>query len=338
MTTTPVSASTRMVGIDLARCVALVSMFVAHVAPSAGPGGVLNLSEFLTAALFAMLVGISAELSKERMNFPTLFASSVVRGIGLIALGLYIASWGAQVDIVLQYLGLLSIIVALLVFLPTWLNAVIALASWWFTPWAMAYFEPVHQRLVSEGSLLHYLTLWMFEGPNYRTFTMVAWAAAGIVLIRLVRNRAAALQIFAAPLLTAAAGATWYYAHTIMEFLPYTGNRWEVGFDLLLAASAVCWCLVIARVFSRRESFLEIFTVAGRMTLSLYVLQIALLALYADLAPSYGFSSRDDSWPMLVFLTVISLLFAWIWHRAFARTFIRRGPLETIFALLTGRG
>jgi hypothetical protein len=39
----------RDLGVDVARGVAVFSMFVAHFAPSAGPGGVLILSEYLTA-------------------------------------------------------------------------------------------------------------------------------------------------------------------------------------------------------------------------------------------------------------------------------------------------
>lgn len=39
----------RIIGVDLARCLALIAMYVAHVAPSAGPAGILNLSEFVTA-------------------------------------------------------------------------------------------------------------------------------------------------------------------------------------------------------------------------------------------------------------------------------------------------
>lgn len=52
----PHTPDTRLTWPDLARGVAVVSMLVAHTAPV---GGILNLSEFLTAPLFAMIVGVS---------------------------------------------------------------------------------------------------------------------------------------------------------------------------------------------------------------------------------------------------------------------------------------
>ena len=45
---------------DAARGVAVISMFVAHTAPSNGTADVLYLSEFLTFPLFALLVGVGA--------------------------------------------------------------------------------------------------------------------------------------------------------------------------------------------------------------------------------------------------------------------------------------
>lgn len=50
----------RLVWPDAARGVAVLSMFVAHVAPG---GGVILLSEFLTAPLFALLVVVSLTFS-----------------------------------------------------------------------------------------------------------------------------------------------------------------------------------------------------------------------------------------------------------------------------------
>ena len=53
---------TRRADVDVVRAVVLVSMYVAHVAPSSGPGRVLELSEYLTMPLFALLVGVGAQL------------------------------------------------------------------------------------------------------------------------------------------------------------------------------------------------------------------------------------------------------------------------------------
>ena len=49
---TATSTERRDLGVDLVRGVALVSMYVAHCAPGAGPAHVLILSEYLTMPLF----------------------------------------------------------------------------------------------------------------------------------------------------------------------------------------------------------------------------------------------------------------------------------------------
>ena len=46
--------------VDMLRGLALVSMFVAHCAPDDGPFRLAALTEFATAPLFALLIGISA--------------------------------------------------------------------------------------------------------------------------------------------------------------------------------------------------------------------------------------------------------------------------------------
>ena len=332
------SSNERLVSIDLARCAALASMVIAHTAPTPGPFGVLNLSEFLTAALFAMLLGIAADLSADRMSFSALFAGSVVRAIALIALGVWSNTWGAQVDNVLPYLGVLSLAVAVLVYLPTWVLGILAALFWWFSPWAIATFQPIHAQLVSEHSPWSYLTLWMFQGGSYRVFTMLAWACAGVVLIRLMGVWGAAGDIAAALVTTTAAGALWWYISHRIEFFPYTGIRWEVGFDLLLSIAVICWCSILGRIFAGRDGVLQPFARAGRMTLSMYLLQLLILALYVYYTPRFGWPAQDDSWWMMGGLLIVLLVVPTLWHKLFGHTFLRRGPIETPLHLISGRG
>ncbi|MCS6710799.1 hypothetical protein JSY14_01715 [Brachybacterium sp. EF45031] len=60
----------RLVSIDLARTLAIAMMFTAHVAPSDGPARILLATEFLTAPLFALLVGAAAQLAHDRAPDP----------------------------------------------------------------------------------------------------------------------------------------------------------------------------------------------------------------------------------------------------------------------------
>lgn len=82
-------------------------MATAHVAPGDGPLRVLLTTEFLTAPLFAMLVGCGAQLSANR-EAPCRTTTTVIRGAALVGLGLLLDLSSAQVVIVLVHLGLLT--------------------------------------------------------------------------------------------------------------------------------------------------------------------------------------------------------------------------------------
>lgn len=329
----------RVIGVDLARCAALISMFVAHVAPGRGPGGVFNLSEFLAAPLFAFLLGAATFLSSQRMSFSALFASSVVRAIALVAVGLYIGSWGAHVDIVLEYLGLLSLLMAPLVFLPRWALGILAVASWWFAAQAGDYFAPQYTDALADGSHTAYLVQWMFTGPNYQVFTLLTYACAGAVIATFMERWGVLGDTALAVVGSTAAGALFWYSRTaVPEFLPYTSSRLEIAFSLSACLAATGWCCLLARALASREALLAPLILAGRMTLSLYVLQVAALAIYASYAPGRGLPSADDSYPMMVGLILGALLFAWLWDRLLGHTPVHRGPLETPLAWISGRG
>ena len=62
----------------------------------------------------------------------------------------------------------------------------------------------------------------------------------------------------------------------------------------------------------------------GRMTLSLYVLQVGWLALVARTKPG----EPDDSWLTLALLTLVSFLVAAVWPRIVRSGPFARGPFE----------
>ncbi len=328
----------RLIGIDLARCVALVSMFVAHTAPTAGPGGVLTLSEFLTMPLFAALLGASSYLSSQHMNLTFLFASSVVRGILLIALGLWLETWGAAVDIILQYLGVLSILVVPLVLVPSWALAGIAAVITLVNPYMLTWGSNLNRELVLEGSWLQYLVSWMVAGSHYRVFTMICWAAIGIIIARGMQRWGVWGDLALAVVASAGAIAIYLYTRPTSSLMVYSGARLEVFFNILAAAAAIGWCALVARMFRQKTRVLQPFIDTGSMTLSLYVLQIGVLAACVKYAPVYGLPANDDSWLVLGFLVVVSFICAVLWKRLLGATPLRRGPLESVLAALTGRG
>lgn len=99
---------------DAARGVAVLSMFVAHVAPG---GGIILLSEFLTAPLFALLIVVSLAFSwrNRRTAAPAWYAVQAARGGVLIILGMLLQLVYWQIAAVLQALGVLTIVAAAVV-------------------------------------------------------------------------------------------------------------------------------------------------------------------------------------------------------------------------------
>lgn len=336
--TIEIRGTSRLVGIDLARFFAIIAMYVAHVAPSDGPAGVLNLREFLAAPLFAFLLGASTYLSAQKMSFPILFASSVVRGLILIIVGEYISGWGANIDIVLQVLGLLGILAVPLAMLPSWVLGIIALASWYFTLPVRDYFLPLVPVADARNEYFGLGVMWLFTGQHYRVFTMLCWAALGIILVRLMPQWKVAGDVAAFLVTGTAVAAILWYTRPTASLLVYSGDRWEVGFNALLCICVASFCSILARIFTHRAAVLEPLVSVGRMSLSLYVLQIGILALYTRYAPQYGYSANDDSWWMLAALIVLSFVFVLLWKKLLGNTPLYRGPLETALAWTTGRG
>lgn len=94
--------------LDLARGLAVVSMIVAHTSPW---GGLWNVSEFLTAPLFAFLVGASLVLAWSRSDrrYGFFVVANVLRGLVLVALGEALQALYFPIIVVLQTLGVLTI-------------------------------------------------------------------------------------------------------------------------------------------------------------------------------------------------------------------------------------
>lgn len=113
-------AAARLVGIDIARCLALLGMIAAHTVSSSdpgAPGGVDPLFQLVagrSAALFAVLAGLSIALVTRRASAAgdqrsvTAYRGQVVVRAMLIALiGLVLGLVGSGVAVILTYYGVL---------------------------------------------------------------------------------------------------------------------------------------------------------------------------------------------------------------------------------------
>lgn len=90
----------------------------------------------------------------------------------------------------------------------------------------------------------------------------------------------------------------------------------------------------IALVLTRRPHFLSVMAPAGRMSLTVYIGESALLS-FAFAAYGLGLFGDWGAWPVTL-LGVASWaalsLFAWLWMQRFTQ-----GPLEIVLALMTGK-
>ncbi|MFC7788627.1 heparan-alpha-glucosaminide N-acetyltransferase domain-containing protein [Microbacterium sp. MAHUQ-60] len=141
----PVAMGRRIIGIDLARFLAIVGMMAAHLVVPLGAnpqastidqllGKVIGATISSTSATtFAALGGISMVLLTRTMRGVApgrMLLSLVLRGLLITLVGAMLALLDGPISIVLTFYGVAMIISAPAVLLPTWLNATAAGVLW----------------------------------------------------------------------------------------------------------------------------------------------------------------------------------------------------------------
>ncbi|MFI6168435.1 DUF418 domain-containing protein [Nocardia sp. NPDC051052] len=131
--------TTRLVGVDLARGLAVLGMYAAHVGPNPGDGGVIGFVMEVThgrsSALFAFLAGFSILLITGRRVPKTGPAGRqarvkiLIRAAILLVLGTLLTASGTKVEVILAYYGLYFLLALPLARLRADTLAVIAVAS-----------------------------------------------------------------------------------------------------------------------------------------------------------------------------------------------------------------
>ena len=328
--------STRRADVDVVRFLALASMYVAHVAPVPGPAHVLELSEYLTMPLFALLVGVGAQLGAHRRGTGH-WAATLVRALALVGLGLALELAQAQVVIVLAHLGVVLLVAAVLARLPSLVVGAVAAAALLVGPWLVRH-TPADLLLVDQG-VLHDAVRFTVGGP-YRLLPMVVHAAVGILLARLwLRGRGERAVLVPAVLgggLLVVSGAMLAAEQRgLIDLVPYSGTLQEALLDTLVATGVCLVGLAAARALDRGATSRPVAGLAavGAMTLTLYTLQVLWLAY--DVRVLHP-GSADDSWTNLVVLLVGSLVVTAAWRLVVRREPWRRGPLEGVVATATG--
>lgn len=218
----------RLVGIDVARCLALLGMAATHVLVPRDPDGSLAFGQALAggraSALFAVLAGVSIALVTGRgrpvagASRARVSAGLVVRAVLVAALGLLLGTVDSGIAVILTYYGVLFLLA--LPFVGLSARALALLAAAWLVVAPVVshlvrpalperqYSSPTWGQLVADpGGLLAELT---FTG-YYPAVPWLAYVLAGMAVGRLdlASRRTAALL--------AAGGAVAAVAATVVS-------------------------------------------------------------------------------------------------------------------------
>ncbi|MFD1720591.1 DUF418 domain-containing protein [Amnibacterium endophyticum] len=319
----------RLVGVDVARALAVLGMLWAHFAPDGTSDG---LADGRSSVLFATLAGVSLGLItggatpvEDRTRARITVA---LRGVWLIVLGRGLWALGTPIAVILDYYGVLFLLLLPVLFAPRWVLAVVAgVAATAGAALVQAVDADRYAAFVGTNPLL-WPSQWLVTG-YYPDVVWAAYVAVGLLLARSdLTRRGTRLAMVAGG---AAASVVGYGGAAMLrqDATAHSDTTWEVLGSGGVAVTAIGALLVlgsvpaVARVLSPLAD-------AGAMPLTIYTGQLIALAVFLAIP-------RDDAgafqyWGLLVGIAAASIVFAVLWRR-----FVGRGPMEQLMATLTNR-
>lgn len=244
------SSTGRLLGVDLARGLAVFGMYAAHVGPDPSQGGVtghlMELAHGRASALFAFLAGFSIMLITGRRTPKTgragrqAVAKVVIRALVLLVLGTALTLTGSPVEVILAFYGLYFLLVLPLYRLGARPLAIIAAAGALVLPQVLY----VVQGALSSGENGGPGGVWawpadadgivslLFTG-SYPALTWIPFVVVGMAVARLdlaataVRVR---LAITGVALAVLGYGGSWSALHLVPGAMPaIDASGWGEG-------------------------------------------------------------------------------------------------------------
>ncbi|WP_369251450.1 DUF418 domain-containing protein [Streptomyces sp. R41] len=232
------SSAGRLIGLDLARGLAVFGMYAAHIGPDPSVGGPLGwameVARGRSSALFALLAGFTLVLLTGRPQPRTGRAGRqamgrvLIRSAALIALGYALTSLDTQVDVILAAYGMVFVLALPLYRLRALTLAVIAAATALVLPqvlyllqtavqggsWADAVIahDPLSRITGSDGIVE------LFTTGEYPVLTWLPFVIAGMAVARLDLTRPgihAKLALVGGALATFGYGGSWLALHLV---------------------------------------------------------------------------------------------------------------------------
>jgi uncharacterized membrane protein YeiB len=328
----------RVAGIDIARGLAVLGMFSAHALPRADDAELLV--DGRSSILFAILAGISLGIMTggQRPSEPGGRADRVLgivwRSIVLLMLGLLLSTAPSGVLVILDYYGIMFLLMVPLLFFPRWVLALLALILAVAAP-AMA--EAAEESTGLTLPLPDVLDGYLLTG-SYPALVWLPFLLAGLIAARSDLGRLATQGwMTGGGALAAVAG---YGAASVLPGVTaeaHSGSTAEIvgtgGFAVAIVG------VLLFLTSPERTGFGEVVRLVlwpigaiGSMALTVYTLQILALAVFVQLKDDGGEVIQYPGWPLLIGMTISCLLFACCW-----RWFLGKGPLERMLGLVNRR-
>lgn len=306
----------RLIGLDVARCLALLGMVATHVLDERTPAGDLTTAQWLAggraSALFAVLAGVSlALMTREPLRGRPLAlrtAGIAARALLIGLLGLLLGGLDTGIAVILTYYGVLFVLGLPFTFLG--LRALLPLAVVWVALAPVVshlvrphlpergFDSPTFEQLADPGQLASELLLTGY----YPVVPWLAYLLAGLVLGRLDLRDPALLgglalgglsvavlatqvsRTFADPV-AAEENATGMYGVTppdgdwswLLLVAPHSATPFDLAQTIGSAVLVIALCLLAERLLPRpANAALAVLFGAGTATLTLYSLHVVM--------------------------------------------------------------
>lgn len=310
--------------------IAHANVFLPH---TPGPVGFLvgNIND-LASPLFALVMGMSGQIVATRSTTPGItYLQQVIRGLVLIVLGVWMATWGSWVAVILAHLGVLLVVGAAILLLRSRTVIAIALAvaiiSSPLNAWAKQ-----QVWVDTNGDAMRELASWIAISPHYRLTNLLPFFLLGALLLRHGMKRDSVLWS-----MLAIAPVAWL-VRPLSERLfglpeSVSGDYRDTLHDVGLVFLAYVIIVLLATLKQGRgRSIVDAVFVplrgCGQVALSLYLLHVALIA---GFNVQYG-RPPDNNYLGWVIIVPVMIAVGWAWWR-----FVGTGPVEWLLGFVTGR-
>ena len=326
----------RIVGLDVARGLAIVGMVIAHAIPR--PDETELFVDGRSAILFAILAGMSLGLMSggatplPRGQRARAVSATLIRALALMVIGSALRLTGSEIAVILDYYGVMFALLVPLLFAPRWLLAVIGAALAIGAPLAARQLPPFDPTAVDVTSVA---SAYLFTG-YYPAVVWLPFLITGLICARSdLTQRTTQYTMVGLGLAAALLG---YGAATLIpgvDAAAHSGSTAELVGSGGLAAALVGAMVRLAATEGMTGHVTRLITwpiaAAGAMALSIYTAQTLALATAAYVRDTSG-AVEYPGWPVLIGLILATFLGASLW-----RAYLGRGPLERMLSLITRR-